>query len=63
MAEAHEEQEPDPVEKESGDEGRAEDKVVAEQGGVADIVLPVLAGPPLLSQTSLLQHVVRVHLV
>ena len=63
MAEAHEEQEPDPVEKESGDEGRAEDKVVAEQGGVADIVLPVLAGPPLLSQASLLQHVVRVHLV
>ena len=43
MAEAHEEQEADPVEEEGGHEGRAEHEVVPEEGSVPQVILrPVL---------------------
>ena len=37
MAEAHEQQEPDPVEEERGEECREEDEVVAEQRAVTRV--------------------------
>jgi len=45
VAEAHEEEEANPVEEEGGDEGCEEDKVVAEQGQVLVHSLPVATGP------------------
>ena len=64
MTEAHEEQEADPVEEERRHEGRAEDKVVAEQGGVPNIVLPVLKhSASVLTQPNLIQHIAGVQLI
>ena len=42
MAEAHQEQEADPVEEEGRDKGRAKDKVVAQQGSIAFFISPIL---------------------
>ena len=62
VAEAHEEQEADPVKQEGRHEGGAEDEVVAEEGRVPSVLLP-LHGHTRPSRLNVLHQVRRVQLV
>jgi len=65
VTKAHEEEEADPVEEEGGDEGRAKNKIVAQESRVSDVVLPLLASSSShgFSDHHVLQDVVAIQFV